>query len=336
METQENSVGVFICSRGRSSGLAELASAVASQKVPPGWTFHSLNFVWNTDTEPDPFPPRVLGSSGGRGPTIREFLEPKIGIPFARNRALEIAQGDKVSHIVFIDDDCIPHADWLEVLLGVIDQTNAEVVAGGWRITPKEEPSSWLPRKVFGRKHYYFAGRNAANLEHLPTAYTRNVVFSARFLDTVPEEHMRFPESMASTGGSDTVFFARAHLDGARIVYAPYAKVEETYVDSRLTLRWHFLRRIRNTQVRLTRRKETREPLAHPPAILVALVFAILALPAAFVLLPLSLLSTRMRRAVGAVLLQIAPLFGVVLWGLGVEYQEYARRFGFRSRNTIV
>lgn len=331
-DLEEKHVGVFICSRGDLPDGEELASLVAEQKVPPGWSFQSVNFVWNVDGKTEALHPNASGSSRQETPAVREFFEPRIGIPYVRNKALEIAQNEGLTHIVFIDDDCVPDRNWLEILLGVFDQKDAEVVAGGWTISAKNDPSPWLPRTVFGTKHYDFTGRNAADLEELPFAYTRNVAFATKILDLVPDEHRRFPESMVATGGSDTIFFARAHMGGARIFYAAEAKVNEIYDDSRLTLRWHFLRRLRNTQVRLARRKETGEPLARPSALLIPLSISVLAIPAGLVILPLMLLIPKMRQVVGAGLLQIAPLVSVASWVMGIEYREYAGTFGFRSR----
>ena len=310
----------------------KLAGVLVQQPVPKDWTFHSVNFVWNAVAAPKSVNVAELANSQVASPVVREFVEPRIGIPVVRNRALDIARRDGLTHIVFIDDDCLPREDWLVSLLQVIDETGADVVAGGWRITAEGCPSPWLPPRVFGTKHYYFAGANAKSLDNIPTAYTRNVVLSTRMLDRLPTRHQVFPESMTATGGSDSVFFARAHLAGAKIVYAPDAKVEEKYDGSRLTLRWHLLRRVRNTQVRLRRRKETREPLVHPKALFGSLGLSLLALPASLIVLPLALFSSQMKRLVGSALLHMAPLLGALLWGVRIEYREYAGRFGIRSR----
>jgi len=330
-EGPQHSVGVFVCSRGDSPELLKLASALTSQSVPSGWTFHSVSFIWNTGSPPDHMKIEPGLQFGAQGPVVREFLEPKMGIPFARNRALEIARQEGITHIVFIDDDCLPRVDWLETLLQVADHTQADVIAGGWRIAADGQPSPWLPPRVLGAKHYYFAGKNAQNLDEIPTAFTRNILFSVQLLEELPRSHRRFPESMVATGGSDTIFFARAHMAGAKIVYASEAKVDETYSGRRLTLRWHLLRRVRNTHVRLMRRNETREPLAHPATVTRVVGFGLIALPGIIFVLPLTPFSNRIKRMVGSALLELAPLFAVFTWGIGIEYQEYAGRFRVRS-----
>lgn len=331
-DLEQRRVGVFICSRADLSEIGDLAVLVAEQAVPPGWSFHSVNIVWNLGGATEPLHPDGVDVARRDIPVIREFSETRIGIPYARNKALEIAQDADLTHVVFIDDDCVPDRYWLETLLGVLDQKDAEVVAGGWKITAKDCPSPWLPRTVFGTKRYTIAGRNVIDLAELPFAYTRNVAFARKILDSVSVEHRRFPESMVATGGSDTMFFARARMSGARIVYAAEAKVNEIYRDSRLTLRWHFLRRLRNTQVRLARRKETGEPLTRPRALLVPLLVVLLAIPGSLVILPLTIVIPKTRRLVGASVLQIAPFVSVAFWVMGIEYREYAGTFGFRSR----
>lgn len=314
--------------------LEDLANALISQRAPEGWTFHSVTFVWNSEEAPENFDRQQEPRRNRKQPIVREFTETEIGIPYARNRALDIARDDGITHLVFIDDDCLPRANWLEQLLTVVDETGADVVAGGWRITARGTVSSWLPGRVFGIKHYYFAGKNIEDRDELPTAYTRNVVFATSLLNQLAPEHQRFPESMVGTGGSDSVFFARAHTSGARIIYAPEAKVEETYDSSRLTLRWHFFRRMRNTQVRLRRRQETRESLAEPKVAAATVSLLLLSLPASVIVLPVALFSKSARKLVASTLLHITPLAGALLWWLGIEYQEYAHRFRFRSRRT--
>lgn len=323
-----------MCSRGHTRNLDQLMNSLISQEVPKGWFFHSVTFVWNGEARPQSLNLEQGIQRKGQRTIVREFTETKKGIPYARNRALEIARNDGLTHVVFIDDDCLPSPNWLEELLTVVDETGAGVVAGGWRISAARDASTWLPNKVFGTKHYYFLGKKAGGRDELPTAYTRNVAFATSLLDQVPHKYRVFPESMASTGGSDSVFFARAHASGARIIYAPDAQVDEKYDSSRLTLKWHFFRRLRNTQVRLRRRQETREPLAEPKVAIATLALALFGLPAIVLTLPLAFFLTRARRTVGSTLLYVAPLFGALLWGLRVEYQEYSNGFRFRSRRT--
>ena len=56
-------------------------------------------------------------------------LEPIVGIPYARNRALEMAMAAD-DLIAFLDDDEVPSEQWLAELLRVWREYSADVVFG--------------------------------------------------------------------------------------------------------------------------------------------------------------------------------------------------------------
>ena len=55
---------------------------------------------------------------------IEYELEPELGIPFARNKAVETALNLDADWIVFIDDDEEARADWFEKLTSRYRQVN--------------------------------------------------------------------------------------------------------------------------------------------------------------------------------------------------------------------
>ncbi len=57
-------------------------------------------------------------------------VEDQRGISFARNRVLRTAKKRIASFIAFIDDDEYPDHHWINNLLNVILECNADVVAG--------------------------------------------------------------------------------------------------------------------------------------------------------------------------------------------------------------
>jgi mycofactocin glycosyltransferase len=65
---------------------------------------------------------QVVCSSGAR-----YVVEPKRGYGQARNRGLAEARGEA---IYFLDDDCIPQADWSDVLWKVIESGEADLASG--------------------------------------------------------------------------------------------------------------------------------------------------------------------------------------------------------------
>jgi mycofactocin glycosyltransferase len=59
--------------------------------------------------------------------TTRYLPEPRRGYGHARNRGLAEARGEV---IYFLDDDCVPEADWADVLWNVLDSGAADLASG--------------------------------------------------------------------------------------------------------------------------------------------------------------------------------------------------------------
>ena len=60
---------------------------------------------------------------------LRCYVEPRRGIPYARNRAIASIEG-RADFVAFVDDDEIPAPEWLDELLHVQRSYDADVVAG--------------------------------------------------------------------------------------------------------------------------------------------------------------------------------------------------------------
>ncbi len=162
---------------------------------------------------------------------IDHAVEPRRGIPFARNRAVELAAGRDV---VFIDDDEVPDPAWLVELLAARDRTGADIVTGPVLPVFEAEPPPWLA-PFFERPRFH---------DDAPIGYARtsSVLISAGAL---PPGEAAFSERFALTGGSDTHLFMRTIARGSRIVWADRAVVHETMPASRLSARWVLRREYR-------------------------------------------------------------------------------------------
>lgn len=312
--------------------------SILNQEVSDGWKLDAINIIWNASEEEaldaECHLLRDLGDAFPDSAPLRHFCGTSLGIPFARNRALEVARSIGLGWVLFIDDDCLARPDLLEKLTSSADVADADVVAGGWELVPDGRISTWLPPQAFGRKDYRVDGFPAAAGDELPTAYTRNVMF--RVAATLAEDttELHFKELHPGAGGSDVLFFYALSLAGKKIVCAREAIVDETYSGRRLTLGWHLLRRIRTAQQRHLRKSFTGE-LGQPVGALTGLFLEILRLPLVLVLLPGSLFSHKVRRWIGTRLLRLSPYFGVLLLVLGFSYREYWARFSFRPRGRI-
>ena len=161
-------------------------------------------------------------------------VEPRRGIPLARNRCVELARGD--DWIGFVDDDEEPAPGWLAELLRVQAAHAADVVTGP--VVPRftgEVPAWAVKGRLFQRPRFPTGTRRNR-------AFTNNVLFRAAIFDAV-QPH--FDERMVMTGGSDAHFSRRVHQAGYRIVWADQAEVFETVPASRMAARWIYQRAYR-------------------------------------------------------------------------------------------
>ena len=158
---------------------------------------------------------------------LRYAVEPRKGIPFARNATLREA-GD-ADWLAFIDDDEIPDPHWLATLLRVQRETGADVVTGPVHARFEREPPAWVLEGGF------FAAAQRATGAALDSAYTNNALLRARSLDG---ERDRFDTSFTYGVGEDTLLFSRLAARGARIVWAQEAVVVESVPAARVRVRW--------------------------------------------------------------------------------------------------
>lgn len=140
-------------------------------------------------------------------------VEPMPGSYAARNRGLQLAQGDAIA---FTDADCIPAPNWLEVGVQLLTQTpNCGLVAGQIELffqNPDRptlvelyESVRALPQREFVEVHHYGA--------------TANVFTLRRVIDAVGG----FDPHLKSSG--DAEWGQRVYAQGYRLVYGKAAIV---------------------------------------------------------------------------------------------------------------
>lgn len=155
--------------------------------------------------------------------------EPRRGITYARNAALEKATALDCDFVAFVDDDEMPTPRWLLALLAAQQQSGAAAVLGAVEpIFPAGTPA-WLIDGRFFETHAFADG---ADIED---AHTANVLIDLRRLGALG---LRFDHRYALTGGEDTMLFRDLRDAGGRIVYAADAVVYETVPETRTRLRW--------------------------------------------------------------------------------------------------
>jgi glycosyltransferase involved in cell wall biosynthesis len=168
-------------------------------------------------------------------PPIAYAHEPRLGIPIARNRALELALAQDPDWIAFIDDDEVAPVDWVARFAAASRMLEADVLHGPVEAHADASGETVVPRK------------RRPSGERLKTAATNNTLMRARLVrEGAGELSLRFNEAMRFSGGSDNDFFSRAVALGAVIRWVDDNIVRETVPASRQTFRW-MLERNRRT-----------------------------------------------------------------------------------------
>jgi len=149
--------------------------------------------------------------------------EPRKGIPFARNTALETALKQNPDWIALIDDDERAEPDWIEKLLEACKDHGAEVANGPVRrIYEKPAPHWW--------KSQLLKPRPTGTV--ITEAPTNNVLIGARVVRK-DGLGLRFDERL-TFGSEDIDFFRRTHAAGAKMIWVDDAFVEEDIPASRV------------------------------------------------------------------------------------------------------
>lgn len=166
---------------------------------------------------------------------IRYHIEPRQGISYARNAAINQVRPD-TEWVAFIDDDEVPAPTWLDELLRVGTDYAADVVAAP--VLPRfvEPPPDWV---VVGG---FFDGPRRPTGTAMSRAFSGNALFRNRIFN---QDRYRFDERFALTGGEDAHLSARLHRKGYKFVWADDAVVHEWTPPHRVRARWILRRAFR-------------------------------------------------------------------------------------------
>jgi succinoglycan biosynthesis protein ExoM len=157
---------------------------------------------------------------------IKYVVEPRRGIARVRNRA--VFEAGNVDFIAFLDDDEVPTRFWLDELLWILSQFEAQVVAGPVITDFAPDVPGWIRGGKFFDKPTFESGYS------MDKCSTNNVLIRREIFDRVPS----FNEDFALTGAEDTHFFIRVKRAGYKIVWARDAVVHEAISTTRANFGW--------------------------------------------------------------------------------------------------
>ncbi len=293
-----------VCTRNRPELLKRCIATVMHLDIPVGCTVE-VAIIDNSETA------TMRENNSNILETLPKTLpstilhESRLGIPFARNRALDHALATNADALVFLDDDqTVPH-DWLTTVMAVAQEESADVVKTGVTFVFEGDMTlaehftrhnECIPRPVRVRGVRYIS--------------TNGVWISAGlYRDT----GLRFDDRLGFLGCDDTAFFLEAYRRGANMVVTSEVYAQEIVLGDKQNLRWLTRRNFRGGVGRAVMRLNDRSRVFYVASGLSqALAYGLLAI----------LLIWRQRAATRQ-FLRAAKSAGI-LWGaLGGTLDEY-------------
>ena len=161
-------------------------------------------------------------------------VEPMPGIPFVRNKLVEMAENS--DFIAFIDDDEVASPQWLEELLNIQGKYSADVVMGPVIPNYENTPPEWIVKGAFHASSRFKDGVTESNL------ITWNLLIRQSLFKKF---NLAFEERMALTGGTDVLLGRLLKKVGVQLYWSDRAVVKEIIPPKRCQIKWLLLRRFR-------------------------------------------------------------------------------------------
>jgi glycosyltransferase involved in cell wall biosynthesis len=175
--------------------------------------------------------------------------EPRIGIPFARNRAVDAAVAHGVDALVFVDDDQTVPPEWLATLLEVQAETGADAVQSALNYVFEQRG----PHDAYVATG--FQGRDGVDVVGAGFLGTGGVLITRGL---IADWGLRFDERAPLAGGEDTRFFLDATAFGAKLVVTGRTSANEHCPPAKQRLGWILRRQRRLGYVQVVRRFKDR------------------------------------------------------------------------------
>jgi glycosyltransferase involved in cell wall biosynthesis len=220
---------VAVITRRRPHGLSRLMESLDRLEPSSGAGPIDIRvLVIENDDAPSTLPP-------SRWPCTH-VLEPRRGIPAARNRALDEAMRLEPAPdwIAFVDDDETVEPDWLRHL--------ADAAVGAPILTGPARPALPGPVPAWALATRAYVQPDHADGATVNEAYTNNI---ALHRSLVALAACRFDERLLLRGGSDTHLTRMLARSGHAIRWCARAVTHEHYPASRLTPSWALRRAYR-------------------------------------------------------------------------------------------
>lgn len=202
-------LSVVIPTYDRPQRLAACLEALARQQLPR----EHFEVIVVDDGSPAPAESALAAVQGRLDATL--LRQPRLGPARARNAGAERARG---ALLVFTDDDCQPHTDWLSALAAAAEQAPGAGLGGSTRNALADNVYSATSQLLVDHLYESF------NPEPSDARF-----FTSNNLALPTGEFRRlggFAESFVLPAGEDRELCDRWRHAGLRLVFAPDARVE--------------------------------------------------------------------------------------------------------------
>jgi succinoglycan biosynthesis protein ExoM len=185
------------------------------------------------DNDPEASASAIVGEMGRAAFYIHE---PRRGITWARNSAVETALAVNADFIAFIDDDAWPTDSWLSNMIYTQRETGADIVRGRTTLVYPDPLPYWIIPKKKRTGSRESGDAFPVNPRFIAAG---NVLISSKL---VRDWGLRFDHRFALCSGEDTEFFTRATRRGASCIASNLPVMYEEVISERCTY-WRQIRR---------------------------------------------------------------------------------------------
>jgi hypothetical protein len=245
------------------------------------------------------------------------MVEPEIGIPQARNAAIQVALDHGAGFVAFVDDDETVSADWFVRLHQTYVLSGAQLIGGPVRAAVVSQPAGGVYLRIIQngiRDRYRHVEQKAAvrlrrgQLDRI-TILTNNWLAHA---DLFIKHGLRFDPELRYSGGSDTQFFRDAVEKGIRTGWAPDAVVFETVPPERTSLAYQYRRGREQSKTSVRAKIKAEGHAKILPVLIMSIALRSIGAGLLFVAIPLTGGRTLVRftRSCGWIVGRVAGYFG--------------------------
>jgi len=222
---------IVICTRNRGEALNPLLEALESHRASIETEVIVVNNASSDETAE--VVRRHVERNSGRFLVVDE---PVVGLSAARNTGARVARGQWV---VYLDDDAIPRAGWLDAYSRWFEETDVDSLGGPVEPIFSGALPEWLTPDLLPYLSVWDLGENTIDLRYNELPRGANVAYRHTALERVGGFDRRLGRRSRSLRSCEEIEVGlRLERTGARTLYVPGAGVRHHVDTSRLTEAW--------------------------------------------------------------------------------------------------